>query len=118
APSGGTQVPPLQRNVRAAPLCPAPLRGQRLHGCAGQPFAEGGLMGKRKGTNGAGPLPSGRIPRPDLLPVDPATNRPLPPREQPGYYPGFSTLGQQNFWDEATRKVVLTRVHEVPPIRF
>lgn len=75
-------------------------------------------MGKRKSTNGAGPLPSGKIPEPDLLPVDPATNRPLPPREQPGYYPGFSTLGQQNFWDEATRKVVLTRVHEVPPIRF
>jgi hypothetical protein len=37
---------------------------------------------------------------------------------QPGYYPGFSTLSQQAFWDEATRKVVLDRVQNVPPIRF
>jgi hypothetical protein len=39
-------------------------------------------------------------------------------REQPGYYPGFSTLKQQAFWDEATRKVVLDRVHKVPEMRF
>jgi hypothetical protein len=50
--------------------------------------------------------------------VDPETGRPLPPRAQPGYYPGFSTLDQQAFWDEATRRVVLDRVHHVPPIRF
>ncbi len=37
---------------------------------------------------------------------------------QPGYYPGYSTLGQQNFWDEATRQVILDRVTNVPPIRF
>jgi hypothetical protein len=35
-----------------------------------------------------------------------------------GYYPGFATLDQQDVWDEATRKVVLARVREVPPIRF
>ena len=52
------------------------------------------------------------------LPVDPDTGQPIPPRPQPGYYPGFSTLGQQAFWDEATRNVVLKRVNEVPPIRF
>jgi hypothetical protein len=52
------------------------------------------------------------------LPVDPATHQPLKPRPQPGYYPGFNTLGQQKFWDEATRRVVLNRVHNVPPIRF
>ncbi len=51
-------------------------------------------------------------------PVDPHTKAPLPPRAQPGYYPGFSTLSQQSFWDEATRNVVLKRVHEPPPIRF
>jgi hypothetical protein len=54
----------------------------------------------------------------DRLPVDPATGRPLPPRAQPGYYPGYSTLSQQGYWDEATRDVVLNRVHDVPPIRF
>jgi hypothetical protein len=37
---------------------------------------------------------------------------------QPGYYPGFSTLSQQLFWDEATRQSVLNRVEHVPPIRF
>lgn len=36
----------------------------------------------------------------------------------PGYYPGYSVLAQQNFWDEATRKVVLDRVANVPPVRF
>jgi hypothetical protein len=37
---------------------------------------------------------------------------------QPGYYPGFSTLSQQSFWDEATRRTVLGRVQNVPSIRF
>ncbi|HEY8285309.1 MAG TPA: gluconate 2-dehydrogenase subunit 3 family protein, partial [Chloroflexota bacterium] len=76
-------------------------------------------MGRRNGKDGTPAIPqSGKVPRPELLPVDPATKRPLPPRAQPGYYPGFSTLSQQDFWDEATRNVVLTRVREVPPIRF
>lgn len=52
------------------------------------------------------------------LPLDPATHQPLLPKAQPGYYPGFETLSQQAFWDEATRNVVLTRVEQVPPIRF
>ena len=42
----------------------------------------------------------------------------LPQSQQPGYYPGYSTLSQKGYWDEATRKVVLKRVNEVPPIRF
>jgi hypothetical protein len=54
----------------------------------------------------------------DRRPVDPATGKPLPAREQPGYYPGFSTLSQQEYWDAATRKKVLGRVHEIPPIGF
>lgn len=53
-----------------------------------------------------------------LLPVDSKTGRPIQPSDHPGYYPGFSTLGQKNFWDEATRNVVLDRVNNVPPIRF
>jgi hypothetical protein len=39
-------------------------------------------------------------------------------RAQPGYYPGYSTLAQQKFWDAKTRSVVLERVNNVPPIRF
>jgi hypothetical protein len=54
----------------------------------------------------------------ELLPVEPTTGIPLPPKAQPGYYPGYSTLSQQQFWDEATRRVVRKRVHEVPPMRF
>jgi hypothetical protein len=54
----------------------------------------------------------------DLLPIEPTSGRPLPPKVQPGYYPGFSTLAQQKFWDEATREVVLARVRDIPPIRF
>lgn len=52
------------------------------------------------------------------LPVEHETRQPLAPRAQPGYYPGFQTLSQQAFWDEATRKVVVARVEQVPPIRF
>ncbi len=62
-------------------------------------------------TNQSGPTP-------DLRPRNAATGQPLPLTEQPGYYAGFSTLAQQKFWDAATRKKVLARVHEVPPIRF
>ena len=54
----------------------------------------------------------------ERLPRDPQTGEALAPRVQPGYYPGFSTLSQQSFWDEATRKVVLKRVEHVPPITF
>lgn len=39
-------------------------------------------------------------------------------REQPGYYPGYSTLGQKESWDEATRTAVTERVSPEPPIRF
>lgn len=39
-------------------------------------------------------------------------------REQPGYYPGYSTLSQQDYWDETTRNMVNKRVSSVPPIRF
>ncbi len=39
-------------------------------------------------------------------------------RKQPGYYPGYSTLSQRNFWDAATRNLVEDRVYNVPQIRF
>lgn len=53
-----------------------------------------------------------------LLPVDPETGEALPPRPQPGYYAGFSTLSQQSFWDSATRKVVTDRVGKDAVLRF
>lgn len=52
------------------------------------------------------------------LPVDAATGKPLKQTAHPGYYPGYSTLAQQDYWDAATRQVVLARVEQVPPIRF
>jgi hypothetical protein len=53
-----------------------------------------------------------------LLPRDPRSGEALPPRQQPGYYAGFSTLSQQSFWDAATRKVVTERVDHPPSVRF
>ncbi|MBV8257841.1 MAG: gluconate 2-dehydrogenase subunit 3 family protein [Actinobacteria bacterium] len=35
-----------------------------------------------------------------------------------GRYPDYDVLEQQEHWDEVTRRVVLQRVHDVPPIRF
>jgi hypothetical protein len=52
-----------------------------------------------------------------LLPRDPATGEPLQPTPQPGYYPGYSTMSQKDFWDEATRKLLIMRVSQPPPIR-
>jgi hypothetical protein len=57
-------------------------------------------------------------PQPDGRPINPKTGEPLLPRAQPGYYPGFSTLSQKDFWDEATRRIVLARVDKISPIRF
>lgn len=52
------------------------------------------------------------------VPINPVTRDPITPMARPGYYPGYSTLSQKNYWDEATRKVVLERVNDVPAIRF
>jgi hypothetical protein len=35
-----------------------------------------------------------------------------------GRYPDFDILGEAGHWDPVTRKVVLSRVHDVPEIRF
>jgi len=56
--------------------------------------------------------------RDDDRPYDPRTKKPIGPLRQPGYYPDFSTLAQQKFWDAKTREVILDRVHNIPPIRF
>ncbi len=52
------------------------------------------------------------------LPIDPRSGEALLPLAQPGYYPGYHTLSQQNFWDEATRNLVVGRVEKVPQISF
>jgi hypothetical protein len=49
---------------------------------------------------------------------DAQTGEPILPRIQPGYYPGYSTLSQQGFWDAATRETVLSRLEPPPKIRF
>jgi hypothetical protein len=53
-----------------------------------------------------------------VLPTNPATGEPLQPTHQPGYYPGFSTLSQSPFWEDATRDVVEARVSDPPKRRF
>ncbi len=55
---------------------------------------------------------------PDGRPVDPKTGEPIGPLAHPGYYPGYSTLGQQKFWDAHTREVILHRINHVPEYRF
>ena len=54
----------------------------------------------------------------DRRPLDAHTGHPLVQTEHPGYYQGFSTLDQRRFWDEATRRKILERVHKIPPIQF
>jgi len=50
--------------------------------------------------------------------TDPANGEGLSRTEQPGYYPGFSTLAQKGFWDAATRTKILDRVHKIPSLKF
>lgn len=52
------------------------------------------------------------------IPISPDRNERLQRRQQPGYYAGYSSLSQKAFWDEATRKTIMNRVENVPPIRF
>lgn len=53
-----------------------------------------------------------------LLPRRPQSGEVMPPTEQPGYYPGYSTLSQQAYWDQTTRDLVVNRVEQVPPVRY
>lgn len=52
------------------------------------------------------------------FPTDPKTSRAIRNLDQPGYYPGYSTLGQQKAWEKATRHTVVERVRSTPEIRF
>jgi hypothetical protein len=42
----------------------------------------------------------------------------MKPRRQPGYYPGFHTLSQQEYWDDATRETVLQRMTRSLELHF
>jgi len=42
----------------------------------------------------------------------------LPPGNRAPRFPGFDVLDEADHWDDATRSVVLSRVHALPPIRF
>lgn len=46
---------------------------------------------------------------------DAVSGEPLPPREQPGYYAGFSTMRQKGYWDATTRDLVEKRVAKNNP---
>ena len=39
-------------------------------------------------------------------------------KRRPGYYPGFETLSQQSYWDEATRKTVQQRMTHSLELHF
>jgi plasmid stabilization system protein ParE len=53
-----------------------------------------------------------------VLSRDPVSGAAMSPREQPGYYPGYRTLGQQQFWDRTTRRVVIERVESPPALQY
>lgn len=55
---------------------------------------------------------------PSTMPSAPKNEEHLRPSEQPGYYAGYSTLHQKDFWDAATRRTIFDRVEKVPSIRF
>lgn len=53
-----------------------------------------------------------------MRPRDPETGAHRAPMQTPGYYPGFSTLGQKAFWDKTTRTVVVDRLESAPELKF
>ena len=55
---------------------------------------------------------------PSLRPRDVTTGESLQPTRSPGYYPGFSTLSQSPFWDEATRLTIERRVESLSQMKF
>jgi hypothetical protein len=53
-----------------------------------------------------------------MRPRNPENGQQLPEMQTPGYYPGFSTLGQKAFWDKTTRDLVVDRVENPPELKF
>jgi hypothetical protein len=42
----------------------------------------------------------------------------VPPGNRAPRFPGYDVLDQARHWDEATRSVVISRLHALPPVRF
>jgi hypothetical protein len=74
-------------------------------------------------------MPHHNFRKPDHLPNHRRDGRPSAPEGLPrqrhgttpqmhGRYPDYDVLALAGHWDETTRKVVLERVSEVPPLRF
>ena len=112
-------------HLRTAPIRAVALCRNRVSRAARQPPTKVEIMSlfRKKASQATGRSAVGG--RADALPaeatrwpVDPRSSAPLEPRAQPGYYPDFSTLSQQDFWDATTRDLIVKRVHEVPPVRF
>src|SRR6185437_12383322 len=91
----------LQHALRASSFRAAALRCLRIPGNHGQPTSPGAPMTRKRS-----------------FPHDPANGKPIRDLQQPGYYPGYSTLGQQKKWDKTTRNVVVKRVQSSTEIRF
>jgi hypothetical protein len=67
--------------------------------------------------SGAGHLPSGAEGPPGPPPELPRQRRGVTPQME-GRYPDYDVLAQASHWDATTRRIVLERVAEVPPLRF
>jgi hypothetical protein len=67
-------------------------------------------------SSGAGHLPKQRAPGspPAKLPRQRRGTTP----QQHGRYPDYDILAETSHWDPVTRKVVMQRVEQVPPLRF
>jgi hypothetical protein len=74
------------------------------------------MFGRKEKPHKVTPAPEQQPQRQPL--VDPMASDQLVPLHQPGYYPKFRTLDQQNYWDAATRTLILDRVNNIPPLRF
>ncbi len=70
--------------------------------------------GHLPGSSGAPPAP----PAPPGPPVELPRQRRGTTPQMHGRYPDYDVLAEAGHWDAATRRVVLARVGEVPPIRF
>ena len=98
-------------------LAPGSLHTGRRARAAGRDHAPGALRRCRT-TAAQDTFPTTGA---DELPADPDEPAAPAPRTTPqmhGRYPDYDVLEQAGHWDEVTRKVVLARVHDVPPIRF
>ena len=72
----------------------------------GGDFRSAGHLPKRR--------PSGLPPRPEGLPRQRHGKTP----QMHGRYPDYDVLEEAEHWDDETRRVVLARAEQVPPIRF